>query len=247
MLNMLPKLALSGRENVLECIGERPAAFIDALAQYAQIRFEQDKVGGVFGHIHRGVHREAHVGGMQGRRVVDAIAHIADHVPGLAQRKDDAFLLVGIHFREDRGAFGKMPEGLVTQVGQLTAGQHTRDLQLHRLRDVPRHLLIIAGDEFDLHTAFRQIDDDLLHIGFWRIEEEQKAGESEGVFIGARIGFRPPVYRLRRHTEHTEAFGAPFTDTAARSLPASPHPAAGLPPQFARCHRCSGRYPGRPW
>ncbi len=78
------------------------------------------------------------------------------------------------------------------QVVQLAAGQHAHDRQVHRLRDVPRHLLVIAGDDLELHAAFRQIDDDLLHIGLWRIEEEQKADEGEVVFIGARIGFGRP-------------------------------------------------------
>ena len=32
----------------------------------------------------------------------------------------------------------------------------------------------------------------------------------ECAFIAARIGFRPDVYRLRRHAEHAKAFGAPF-------------------------------------
>ena len=60
------------------------------------------------------------------------------------------------------------------------------------------------------YAALGQIDNDLLHIGLRRIEEEQEAGEGECAFIGARIGFRLPVYRLRRHAEHAEAFFAPF-------------------------------------
>ena len=143
-------------------------------------------------------------------QVVDAIAHIANHVPGLLQREDNALLLVGIHFREEGGAFGRVPERLVMQVVQLASGQHALQWQVHRLRDVAGYFLVVAGDDLKLHPAVRQIDNDLLHIDLRWIEEEQKAGEGECVFIGVRIGIRPPVYRLRRQAEYAEAVFAPF-------------------------------------
>ena len=62
-------------------------------------------VGGFLGDIHRGIHRNAHIGGAQRGRVVDAVAHEADHVPFALQRLDDALLVGGREPHEQRGVF----------------------------------------------------------------------------------------------------------------------------------------------
>ena len=81
---MLPKLALIVVRMYLSVLAKvmRPSSMPSS--QDAQVLLQQHKVGGVLGHVHGRVHRDAHVGGVQGRRVVDAVAHVADHVPGLS-------------------------------------------------------------------------------------------------------------------------------------------------------------------
>ena len=75
----------AGRDkDVLERIGKGLAPQLDALVQDGQIVLQQHKVGGLFGHVHRRVHRDAHVGGVEGRGIVDAVAHVADHVAPLS-------------------------------------------------------------------------------------------------------------------------------------------------------------------
>ena len=122
-----------------------------------------------------------------------------------------------------------MPERLVAQVVQLAAGQHALERQVHRLRDVPRHFLVVAGDDLELHAALRQIDDDLLHIGLGRIEEEQEAGEGESRFHrrANRLQAVPSIVFVAT-PEHAEALFAPVADSAVRSLPAVQRPADGL-------------------
>ena len=70
--------------------------------------------------------------------------------------------------------------------------------------------LVVAGDDLQLHPALGQINNDLLYIGLRWIEEKQIAGEGECAFIGFRILFRLPVYRLRRQAEYPETFFAIF-------------------------------------
>ena len=65
---------------------------------------------------------------MQGRRIIDAIAHITNHVPGLLQREDDAFLLVGVHFREETGACGQVNDDLLhIRLGWIEEEQETSE------------------------------------------------------------------------------------------------------------------------
>ena len=152
MLNMLPKLALMVVRMYLSVLANvlRPSSMPSR--RMSRSCFEQHQIGSIFRHVHGRIHRDADVGGVQGRRVVDAVAHVADDVPGLLQGQDDALLLVGIHFGEDGGAFGGVPERLVAQVIQVVSGQQAADRQVHRLRDVPRHQLVVAGDDLELHA-----------------------------------------------------------------------------------------------
>ena len=60
---------------------------------------------------------------MQRGRIVDAIAHIADHMPTLLERQDDTLFLVGVDFGEDSRLFDHMPQGFVAQIVYLGAGQ----------------------------------------------------------------------------------------------------------------------------
>ena len=63
--------------------------------------------------------REAGVGRVHGRRVVDAVAEEADDVAHLLQRQDDALLLVRIHLHEQVGPLGLAPQRLVVQLVEL--------------------------------------------------------------------------------------------------------------------------------
>ena len=74
MLTMLPKLALVVMAMYFSVLAKvaRPSSMPSA--QHAEIVLEQDHVGRFLGHVDRAVHRDADVGLVQRRRVVDAVA-----------------------------------------------------------------------------------------------------------------------------------------------------------------------------
>ena len=80
-LNMLPKFELAPMRMYFRMFTNtlRPSSTPSS----STIRFFSSKnhVGGFLGDVHRVVHGNAHVGGPQRRRVVDAVAHEPDDVP----------------------------------------------------------------------------------------------------------------------------------------------------------------------
>ena len=76
----IPEVGAGRHLDVLDDVAEHAPAFQHALLQDQQAVFQQDDVGRLLGDVHRAVHRNAHIGGLEGRRVVDAVAHEAHHV-----------------------------------------------------------------------------------------------------------------------------------------------------------------------
>ncbi len=121
---MLPKFALVVIADVFERVGEGPPAVLDARRKHVEVAPEQDDVGALAGDVHRLLDRDADVGRMQGRRVVDAVAEIADRVAGPLQGADDPLLLLRVDLDEEIGARREMPERLVLELCDFLAGQH---------------------------------------------------------------------------------------------------------------------------
>ena len=83
---MLPKfddVAISTYFSVLAKM-RRPSH--DAVGEHAEVLVEQHDVGGVLGDVGGRVDRDADVGGVQGDRVVDAVAEEGDVVAACAGR-----------------------------------------------------------------------------------------------------------------------------------------------------------------
>ena len=74
--------------------------------------------------VDRLLDRDAGVGRVHRRRVVDAVAEEADDVPGLLERQDDPLLLIGIDLRERSRCARPSPERFVVELVELRAGQH---------------------------------------------------------------------------------------------------------------------------
>src|ERR1044071_8514891 len=108
---------------------------------------------------------------MQSWGIVDTIAHVANHMFGLAQSEDNSFFLVRIYCCKDVRALSGMPQGFIGHVVQSVASQQAQDWQMHSLGNMSRHFLVVAGDNFELYTTLRQINDGFLDICFRRIEE----------------------------------------------------------------------------
>ena len=116
MLTMLPKFALVVIEMYLSVLAKVRLPVLDAAAQDVEIAAQQDDVGALAGDIHGLFDRDADIGCMQGRRIVDAVAEIADRVSGSLQGADDPLLLLRIDFDEEIGARREVPQRLVLEL-----------------------------------------------------------------------------------------------------------------------------------
>ena len=67
-------------------------------------------------------HRNAHVGRMERRRVIDAVAHVSHHVASTLQRENDSVLLGRRDPREDGRLLRQLTEGRVVGPGDVVAG-----------------------------------------------------------------------------------------------------------------------------
>ena len=123
MLNMLPKLALVAMKTYFSVLAKVARPSRTPSHQDAQVLLQQDDVGRLLGHVHRVVHRDADVGGVQGRGVVDPVAHVADDVAGLLQGQDDPLLLVRLHLGEDGDLAGPPEQRLVAHLPQVRPGE----------------------------------------------------------------------------------------------------------------------------
>ena len=94
---------------------------------------------------------------MQRRHIVNAIAHIANHMIFLFQGEDNPLLLVGIHFSEYRSGFDFSPQGFITQLHQFRSGQYARDFQAYRLSSVQSDQLIVPGNYPQTDPFTRQV------------------------------------------------------------------------------------------
>ena len=84
-------------------------AILDAAAQAVEIAAQEDNVGALSRNIHGLLNRDADIGRMQGRCVIDAVAEISDRVPGLLQGADDPLFLLGIDLNKKISAWREVP------------------------------------------------------------------------------------------------------------------------------------------
>ena len=84
MLNMLPKLALVAMKTYFSVLAKVVRPSRTPVDEDVEVLLQQDDVGGLLGHVHGALHRDADVGGVQRRGVVDPVAHVADDVARLS-------------------------------------------------------------------------------------------------------------------------------------------------------------------
>ena len=93
MLNMLPKLELVPIMMYLRMLANVRRPSSTPSCSTLQVVLEQDHVRRLLGHVHGCIDRQADIRRVQRRRIVDAVAEVADHVAARLQREDDPVLL----------------------------------------------------------------------------------------------------------------------------------------------------------
>ena len=103
------------------------------------------------------VDRQARVGRMHGRRIVDAVAKKPNDMAHLFQCEDDAFLLIGIDLHEQIRSLGGVPECFLVQREHLASGEHAVVRQSNQRGDVLGYALAVAGNQLhrDAESAER--------------------------------------------------------------------------------------------
>jgi Double zinc ribbon len=89
------KVRAGPHQQVLHHVAEGPPALKNSGVEDAEVALEQDDVGSVLGDVDGGRDGHADVRGVDGRRVVDAVAQEADDVVATLEGEDDAVLLRG--------------------------------------------------------------------------------------------------------------------------------------------------------
>src|SRR5664280_2581402 len=138
--------------DVFDNVAEHAPAFQHALLQHQQAVFQEDDVGGFLGDVHGAVDRDAHIGGFQGRSVVDAVAHESQYVALALERADDAFFVRGGQPGKDAGGAGGFGQLRVVHRLDLGAEQDVLYRHAHLLADVGGDDLVVAGEDFDVHA-----------------------------------------------------------------------------------------------
>ena len=119
----VPEVRRGAHQDVLDRVGEDAAALDDAAGEDVEILVEQHDVGGVLGHVGRGLDGDADVGVVQRDGVVDAVAEESDGRAEGALGLDDPRLLLGGDAREDRRLRQRGGELGVVEALELGAGE----------------------------------------------------------------------------------------------------------------------------
>ena len=197
-----------GDADVLQGVGEGTAALSHARAEHLEIALQQDHVRAVSGDVDRPFDRDADVGGVQGRSVVDAVAHVADGATGSLQRPDDALFLLRVDLHEQVGSPDSIPECLVLQSGDLFAGDHRLRVEPDAAGHVCRDVAVVTGDDLDSNAQLGQVFDRVPGVWPRRVEEEQKAPQAHLRLVAANVLFsRRDTPRCER--QHPKTLRAP--------------------------------------
>ena len=179
----VPEVARRAHQDVLDRVGEDPAAFDDAVGEHVEVLLQQEHVGGVLGHVGGRVDRDADVGGVQRDGVVDAVAEERDVGAGCAAAtRTIRALCSGADPGEDRGAWrSRRPSCVVVERVDVGAGERPGPAGRPRSAQTlaataglsPVRILTVMPRPASRCSAARA-------SGFGRVEEDQEAARGAG-------------------------------------------------------------------
>ena len=213
MLIMLPKLALVVMQMYLSVLAKVRAAVLDAALQHVEVALQQHDVGALARHVDGLVDRDADIGGVQRRRVVDAVAEEADGVAGCAAARGRcAPSAADRPRRRGRCARARCQSASSLSLAissPVSMRLGSRPIASGQMRG---DIAVVAGDHLDADAEARRGRGwSAAASGFRRIEEQQEALERHA--------------RLRRRG-HTCARGATWRVASASRREARRRPSA---------------------
>ena len=116
----------------------------------AQTRLQQNDVCRVTSDVHCGGHRNADIGRMQGRGVIDSVSHIAHHVAATFEGMNDAVFLHGRDAGEYRRLFRPMLERRIAGRFEFLTQHDSGILNADLFANMPRHQFVVAGQDLDV-------------------------------------------------------------------------------------------------
>ena len=189
MLSMLPKFELVPIRQIFHDVAESATPFQNPVMQNAQAGFQQDNVRGIAGDVYCCGDRDAHVGGVERRRIIDAVPHVADDMAAMLQRHDDAVLLRGETRANTVVSFGDVAPGRCHSFfPALIPSTILSRIKSHLPADRAAHQIAVAGNDLYFHSVAREIGNGFRGVRPRWIGEGKKAGQRELVFVGHRVG-----------------------------------------------------------
>ena len=123
---------------------------------------------------------------MQRRRVVDAVAEEPDHVSRLAQRDNDALLLVGLYLGENVNVRSRGLKRGIGQCRQFRPAHHDRLRLAHLAAQRAGDRCRIACDDLERDTEVPQVLHGHVRVFFRRVEQHHQPLEDHVVFVLTR-------------------------------------------------------------
>ena len=115
---------------------------------------------------------------MQRRRVVDAVANVADDVPARLQPEDHPVLLFRRHTGKDGTVLRLVSQGGIIHRVQLVAGHNAVGSEADVVGHLLRHVLVVAGHDDHRHAVLVERVEDGRNALLGRVEERREPGES---------------------------------------------------------------------
>jgi len=112
---------------------------------------------------------------MERGRIVDPVAQVADHVAGLAERREDPLLLVRLGLREDVYLAHALHQRGVAQAVQILAGTHGRPRNPHLASHPAGDETVVPGDDLQFYAELPEFGDGLERARLRRIFEQQES------------------------------------------------------------------------
>ena len=155
-----------------------PAPFGDGCRQRAVVSARDDEVGGFAGHVgSTTADGDADVGGLERRRVIDAVAGHRDDVARRLESADDGEFVLGRDTREDCGLAQVLPSPLADELSELARIDaeicRAGDLELARHRH--RGPFLVSRDHDGADSGAAQLGDGIAHASPGRVLEAGQA------------------------------------------------------------------------